>query len=123
MNYGAHWASQPTYEKRLLGFAAMPARRESPPRALGASPDPQREAFAIAATRLPDGVSVNQHERPAPARLGEEVLHQVDEMADGEIDQIFGGRFVRPVDQKGFAFDVFGGHEAPIAAVGRVVAI
>src|SRR5713226_1855107 len=118
MNYGAHWALQPTYEKRLLGFAAMPARRESPPRALRASPDPQREAFAVAQVRLPDGVSVNQHERSAPARLGEEVLHQVDEMADGEIDQIFGGRFVRPVNHERLALDVFGGHEAPIAAVG-----
>ena len=70
-----------------------------------------------------DGITVDQHQCPAPPRLGKEMLGQIDEVAGGEIDQILRGGIVRPIDQERLALDVFRWNEAPVAAVSGIIAV
>jgi hypothetical protein len=68
---------------------------------------------------------MDQHERPPPASLREEILHEINGMidADRRTCETICCRLVRPIDDQWFADDVCSRHETPVAAIERIVAI
>src|ERR1051326_3679448 len=89
------------------------------------TPDPKRDPKGGYTLTPPERVSLNQLERPRPARLREEVRHYIDNVIDADVavGQIRGGRLEAPVDDHRCADDVLARHQAPIAAVVGIVAI
>ena len=59
--------------------------------------------------------AAHQPERPLPARLGEKVLSQVDEVLGCEIHEVFRGRVVTPENHERFSDNILARHETPVA--------
>src|SRR5579871_1827242 len=79
-------------------------------------------SFAFLAALVVVGVvAMNQPEGAIPARFGEEMLAQVDEVMkqsiDGGAGQALGAGIVGPVNDERLAHDIFARNEAPVAAV------
>src|ERR1035441_10777395 len=71
------------------------------------------------------GVAADQAEAAAPAGLGRKMLHEVEQMIHRNhgLGERLGGGIVGPVNDQGFADDVATGHEAPVPAVERGIAV
>src|SRR5450755_286901 len=72
-----------------------------------------------------DVYAMDQHEGTPPARLGEEMFQQVDQVVEayGGVGQGLGGGVVGPVDDQGFADDIFARDESPVAAIEGGIAV
>src|SRR6266513_1059830 len=70
-------------------------------------------------------ITVDQPERPLPARLRRKMLYQVEQMLDRHewLGQCLRGRVVRPVNNQRFPDNIVARDKTPVAAVERGIAI
>ena len=72
-------------------------------------------------------IAANHAERAVPARAGEKVLTQIDEVTHHGTDrcasEVLCRSSVRPIDEQRFADNVVARNKTPVAAVKRIIAV